>query len=232
MTGNWLRPWRAKAHLRDSWRARRFAVASLVAFAAAVGSACGPTDLSHEPSGEPTEGCDGGVLAEGNELVVRLPDFEIKIRAGADCLRHFTWDGGTRSAYLWPRHEPWGRETGAYWPGPGHHWPSHGGVTRGVVRESVIEVDSVETALQWLRYGGTDERGWYGPFPSNAPIRPKGHSHVYRDDGLAVGVGFAPSRGQINVDVWQILIDGQKPTRMPGSINTAITLVPAASRAK
>ena len=171
------------------------------------------------------------MLAEGSELVVRLPDFEIKIRAGADCLRHFTWDGGTRSAYLWPRVEPWGRQTGAYWPGPGHHWPSHGGVTRGVIAESVIEVDSIETALQLLKNGGTDDRQ-YGPFPRNAPIRPDRHSYVYRDDGLAVALGLAPSRGQINVEVWQILIDGQKPTHMPGSINEAITLVPAASSEK
>ncbi|MBI1382024.1 MAG: hypothetical protein GC161_13165 [Planctomycetaceae bacterium] len=168
-------------------------------------------------------------MDDGSGLVVRLPDFEIEIRAGADGLRHFTWDGGTRSVYLWPRLEPWGRQTGAYWPGPGHHWPSHGGVTRGVVAESAIEVDSIETALQWLENGGTDDRQ-YGPFPRNAPIRPDLHSYVYRDDGLAVALGCAPSRGQINVEVWQILINDQKPTHMPGSTNDAIVLLPPASR--
>jgi hypothetical protein len=45
---------------------------------------------------------------------------------------------------------------------------------------------------------------------------------VYRDDGLVVGYGKSPQRYQLNVEVWQILIGGKKPTALPGSNNESI----------
>jgi hypothetical protein len=45
---------------------------------------------------------------------------------------------------------------------------------------------------------------------------------VYRNDGLMVGWSKTPLRRQLNVDVWQILIHGQKPTSLPGATDGAI----------
>jgi hypothetical protein len=163
------------------------------------------------------------VLADGEEVVARFPDFEITVRSGGGCLRHYSWDGVTRSVYLIPRDGRWGRETGLYWPGTGHHWRRHGSVSRAVARESVIETDSIEDALDWLRRRDSTD-GSVRPYRQGASVRPKGHSFVYRDDGLVVGVGLWPPRGQLNVDVFQILVNGEKPTSMPGSTNDAIVV--------
>ena len=195
----------------------------LVVVAAATFASCSTEERPNVPSGTPSENCDGGVLPDGSQLVVRLPDFELTILSGGGCLRHYTWDGATRSVYLERRRKPWGRKTGLYWPGPGYHWRPHGKVSRGVLNESFVEFESVETALNWLRAGGSDDPS-YGPFLPNVPVRPQGTSYVYRDDGLAVGIALRPSRRQLNVNVWQILIDGEKPSSLPGSTNDAITL--------
>ena len=46
--------------------------------------------------------------------------------------------------------------------------------------------------------------------------------HVWTDDGLVVGWMIVPLRKQLNVDVWQVYVNGKKPERMPGSQNDKI----------
>jgi hypothetical protein len=46
--------------------------------------------------------------------------------------------------------------------------------------------------------------------------------YVYRDDGLVVGWQKVPARRQLNVEVWQIYIDGRKPARLDGSQNDKV----------
>jgi len=41
--------------------------------------------------------------------------------------------------------------------------------------------------------------------------------YVYRSDGLVVGWSKTPARRQLNVEVWQIIIKGEKPIDLPGS---------------
>jgi hypothetical protein len=40
---------------------------------------------------------------------------------------------------------------------------------------------------------------------------------VYRNDGLAVGWMLVPARRQLDVEVWQIYVNGKKPGRLPGA---------------
>jgi hypothetical protein len=47
---------------------------------------------------------------------------------------------------------------------------------------------------------------------------------VYRDDGLMVWWARTLERKQLNVEVWQMYIDGRKPTLLPGSQNDRISL--------
>ena len=47
---------------------------------------------------------------------------------------------------------------------------------------------------------------------------------VYRDDGLMVGWDKNLPRKQLSVEVWQILIDGKKPKRLPGSQDDKIVV--------
>lgn len=36
------------------------------------------------------------------------------------------------------------------------------------------------------------------------------------------GKGKVVSRRQLTVEIWQVLVDGEKPTEMPGSTNDAV----------
>ncbi|PYL58067.1 MAG: hypothetical protein DMF30_03950 [Verrucomicrobia bacterium] len=47
---------------------------------------------------------------------------------------------------------------------------------------------------------------------------------VYTSDGLVVGFGRTPSRKQSNIDLWQILLRGQKPVGLIGARREQIVL--------
>jgi hypothetical protein len=80
------------------------------------------------------------------------------------------------------------------------------GVARAVVEEGQQHFTTVDEAVAWLN----KKSEWM--------------RYVYRNDGLAVGWRTViPYRKQLNVDVWQILIGGQKPTGLPGADDSAIS---------
>lgn len=129
----------------------------------------------------------------------------IVIQAGKGLKRYYNFDGVTRSVVMIPRPERWYGSLGLYYPGPGFHWfPSHNGISRGVLEEGQRHFSSTDEAMKWLK----EASQWY---PT-----------VYRDDGLVVAYGKNLTRKQLNVDVWQFYINGQKPLKMDGSNNQAI----------
>src|SRR5579864_9515705 len=65
----------------------------------------------------------------------------LEIPAGSGFTRSYTWDGETRSVDLFPRDERWYGSFGAYYPGPGSHWRSNHGITRGVLEEGQMHFD-------------------------------------------------------------------------------------------
>jgi hypothetical protein len=104
------------------------------------------------------------------------------------------------------RAERWHGSLGLYWPGPGFHWRECEGVARAVVEEGQQNFDTAAAALAWVR-----ARSDWMPY-------------VYRNDGLVVGWRTAiPERKQLNVDVWQLLVAGRKPTELEGATDSAIT---------
>ena len=48
---------------------------------------------------------------------------------------------------------------------------------------------------------------------------------VYTPDGLVLGYGLTPSRRQVNIDVYQVLLGGKKPLQLRGAKPDAITVV-------
>jgi hypothetical protein len=127
----------------------------------------------------------------------------IQIRADEWLKRSYSWEGATRSVVMRPRDERWDGSLGIYYPGSGRHWEEHNGITRGVVQEGQHHFDSVEAAMVWIR-----KQEWM--------------PYVYRNDGLMVGWTKLPAREQLNVDLWQILVNGRKPTTLPGANDAAI----------
>jgi hypothetical protein len=147
------------------------------------------------------------VMTSGMLITARTPEGEIAIHAGEGFVRSYNWGGATRSLKMWPRRKRWYGSLGLYYPGPGDHWKVHDGITRAVVEEGQQHFASLEEASSWLR---SRNRGWM--------------AYTYRDDGLVVGWKRVPSRRQLNVEVWQILIQGSRPTRLDGSENGKITV--------
>jgi hypothetical protein len=145
------------------------------------------------------------VLSPGMRITATTPAGTIAITAGEDFLRSYTWEGATRSVEMWPRGQRWYGSLGLYYPGPGEHWEEHNGITRGVLEEGQQRFKSVPEALTWLH-----ERTWM--------------PYVYRNDGLVVGWRKTLPRKQLDVEVWQLLINGKKPQKLPGSQDDKIVV--------
>jgi hypothetical protein len=128
----------------------------------------------------------------------------IIITAIDDFTRSYTWEGSTRSEELGARLKRWNGSLGLVGTGAGNHWDEHNGITRGVLEEGQQHFASVERALQWVR------------------SRNETLDYVYRGDGLVVGWGKNLSRNQLNVEVWQLMINGMKPTGLSGSCNDKV----------
>ncbi len=144
------------------------------------------------------------VMAPGSSITAETSTGTITITAGKGLMRSYTWDGATRSVEMGVRKIRWNGSLGLAFPGPGDHWKENNGITRGVLEEGQMRFNTVAEAMQWL--GGKGKE---------MPI-------VYRNDGLVVGFGKNLSRKQLNVEVWQIYINGKKPTSLTGSQNAKI----------
>jgi hypothetical protein len=138
------------------------------------------------------------VMTPRMKITATTPTGKITITADKRLKRSYTWEGATRSVEMWPRDDRWYGSLGLYFPGPGEHWKNHKDITRGVVEEGQQHFKTAEEALKWL-----GERKWM--------------PYVYRDDGLVVGWSKTPARRQLNVEVWQILINGKKPVKLRAS---------------
>jgi hypothetical protein len=148
------------------------------------------------------------VMTHGMEIIARTERGEIKIRAGQDFERSYTWDGQLRSAKLWPRKHRWYGSLGIYYPGPGEHWKPNKGITRGVLNEGVLWFKTVDDALSWIKRA-----------------RSTGVDYVFTNDGLLIGFGKVPARKQVNIDVWQVMVAGEKPRSLPGSRNELVSVL-------
>lgn len=148
------------------------------------------------------------VMNPGMKITATTASGTIQIYADDELKRTYTWEGVSRSATLWPREERWYGSLGAYYPGPGSHWVSHNGITRGVLSEGQMHFASTKEALEWLN------KPWH-----------KTAGSVYRDDGLFVLFSKSPSREQLNVNVFQIYVGGTKPTKLTGSKNDDISIL-------
>jgi hypothetical protein len=147
------------------------------------------------------------VMTEGMIISATNSYGTMKITAGKGTLRHYTWKGATRSATLLPRKERWFGSLGIYSPGEGNHWKKHDGITRSVLEEGQQHFKTIAEAMEWIR----KDSHW---------------GYVYRDDGLVVGWDkMEGARGTLSVSVWQIYINGDKPTSLPGSQNDKISII-------
>lgn len=141
----------------------------------------------------PTPEINEIVMPANATIEATTPEGKITIKSGKGLKRFYLWDGATRSVVMWPRTERWYGSLGMYYPGPGFHWIGHNGIKRGVVEEGQQHFDTIKEATEWLHS--------------------RSHSDcVYRDDGLVVCYSKNLNRHQLNVDVWQIYLEGKTPS--------------------
>jgi hypothetical protein len=153
------------------------------------------------------------VMTEGMKITATNSWGTMTITAGKGLERSYTWEGATRSVIMIPRKERWYGSLGIYSPGA-DNWKEHNGITRGVLDEGQLHYDSVDRAMKFFKH----------PFRANVT--------VYNDNGLVITCSNAinPYGGPTNtlfVEVWQIYINGKKPTRLPGSQNDKIIVSPS-----
>jgi hypothetical protein len=145
-------------------------------------------------------------MLPGSRITATTSVGTITITADDELTRSYTWEGATRSVEMGRRRQRWYGSLGIAFPGPGNHWKEHHGITRGVLEEGQQHFNRADEAIDWIKKQN------------------QGQPHVYRDDGLVVGWDKTLPRAQLNVSVWQILIDGKKPQSLPGSDNDAIVV--------
>ena len=143
------------------------------------------------------------VMSPGEKIVATNANGTMAIRALTERKRQYEWNGQSKAIELIPRKERWNGVLGLYNPASEIFPMTLLNRTRIVAQEAELHFMTQEEALAWLKL--------------QRPMQ-----WVYTAEGLVVGWFETPSRNQVNVDVLQIYINGEKPTQLPGSANNAV----------
>jgi uncharacterized protein len=145
------------------------------------------------------------VMSPGMKITATTSVGTIAVTAADELTRAYTWDGGTRAVEMEPQKSRYFGSLGLFFTGADVHWREHHGIARCSTEEGQQDFKTVEEVMKWIK-------------------EPERMSPVYRDDGLMVGWYKDLPRKMLRVHVWQILINGKKPTRLPGSQNDKIVV--------
>lgn len=137
------------------------------------------------------------VLSEGQVVEATNQNGTIRISYVSPTKRKYQWDGKSRVIKMIAREEPFQGKLGLY--EPANSWGLNPFDVRLVVQEAVRNFDD-EAEVRAALIEGSAIMDW-----------------VCTNDGLVVGFGRISSRKQINVDLFQFLVRGQKPTGLPGA---------------
>jgi uncharacterized protein len=145
------------------------------------------------------------VMSPGMKITATTSVGTIAVTAADELTRAYTWDGGTRAVEMQPQKSRYFGSLGLFFEGADVHWREHHGIARCSTEEGQQDFKTVEEVMKWIK-------------------EPERMDPVYRDDGLMVGWYKDLPRKMLRVNVWQILINGKKPTRLPGSQNDKIVV--------
>jgi len=155
----------------------------------------------HNPNVTPVR---DAVLKSGETVEATNSNGKVKISYVTAQKRRYEWNGRSRVITMIPREEPFDGKLGLY--EPADSWGFVFWKERLVVQESVINFANLNEVDAFLRQT-KDYMDW-----------------VYSSDGLVVGFGRTPARNQVNIDLWQLLLRGEKPKQLSGSKSDAIRI--------
>lgn len=174
-----------------------------------AGCASSAPEKKPEPKTVPTAGLPipdevATVLPEGSVLLAHTAAGKLKIEAGPDSLRIFSWEDARRGAATTARDEPFpgADSVGLHYDGKPPVWKPYEGINKLVYEESTRSFESPIDLKIW-----TQIRRLY---------------FSYNDDGLAVG--WKRDGDTLHVEVWQFYINGEKPDDLPDADNNAVKL--------
>ena len=162
-------------------------------------------------------------MVEGMSISFTNAHGSMTVTAGKEFERRYIWAGDTRTVIMWPRKKRWYGSLGMYNPGAFitgklEPWKEHDGIKRYMVEEGQRHFTNVTDAVKWIRQGSG---------------KPDNLDYIFNDTGLVVGMDKQPRSleerkktdfpGTLEVDVWQIYINGKKPQKLEGSSNASIT---------
>jgi hypothetical protein len=153
------------------------------------------------------------VMREGARIEAAAPGGRLSIVAGTGNHRRYEWDGCGLDAHPCARTKRWYGSLGIYDPAPGfaYLFSSCNGISRQVVEEGQIHFADQVGAELWLgRYARV--------FPETT---------VWTNDGLVIQWGVSRQRSQMNADVSQICIAGERTTSLAGAKDQAVTVIAA-----
>lgn len=177
----------------------KWAVATVMALVCAC-----QTDCSEPPNAY----VQGAVLRPGQRVEATNKFGSVRISYVSPLKRKFAWDGESRTIKLIARPEPFLGESGLY--DPAGCW--------------VIIVPLCRTPRLVVEEAGHDFKSYdeiYAFLVQGSAVM----DWVYTSDGLVVGFGRAPSRDQVNIEVRQLTIHGQKPIGLRGASNGNIRML-------
>ena len=137
------------------------------------------------------------VMVPGMTIEASNKNGVVSIRYVSPRKREYRWNGKRQVVRMIPRPERFLGMLGVY--NPASTWLPFSFRPRLVVQESIRDFASMEEISKFLIQGSA-YMDW-----------------VYTPDGLTVGFGESPPRNEVDVDVWQILLNGEKPKDIPGA---------------
>ena len=143
------------------------------------------------------------VLRPGQSVSASNRAGRVRIVYLGPATRRFEIDGRSKTIRMTQRPEMFDRRSGIYDPAD-WFWPWRPSL-RIVCDESVINFETIDELYAFL--GEQRSMDW-----------------VYTPDGLVIGFDRTPSRYQVNVDVYQLLVRGEKPNGLRGARPYAIQL--------
>lgn len=151
-------------------------------------------------------------MPEGASITATTTSGVVTIVAGSKLARKYKWRKCELDARMGARGSRWMGKLGIYDPAPSSGVASYfacEGISRTVVEEAQVHFENEAAAASWLaRYARIYQK-----------------DTVWTNDGLVVGWAVVPGRDQLNVNVLQLCVGGQRTKSLPEASDAKVSIV-------